>query len=172
MIMDYDERDELWKSTWEGFYNTSFQVILSERLLLRWKRFDDLSKILIAITTSGSAIAGWSLWTNDKFKLIWVLIAGLSAIIAVFQKSFDIPNKITEWKNSKDNFCILKMDYSNLMDKMKIDSDFNIDDLTKEYLDLNKKYAEVYKNISVDSFITRNLHKSIQKDLNSSLYLN
>src|SRR6266576_5126800 len=106
--MEVNQRDELWNATWKSYYDTYFQEILSERVVLRWQRFDEVSKILIALTASSSALSGWAFWNQPDFKVIWTILAGIGAILAIFHKSLEVSHKITDWVSSRSQFCSLR----------------------------------------------------------------
>lgn len=65
-------REELKKAIWETFYKAMYYEILFDEISKRWQAFDFITRLLVALTASGSAIAGWALWNNDDFKYIWV----------------------------------------------------------------------------------------------------
>ena len=46
---------ELWKAVFETFYDASYNEAVADTLVSRWQVVDDLSKILVAVTASGSA---------------------------------------------------------------------------------------------------------------------
>jgi len=43
-----------------------------------WSRFDTVSTVLVAITASGSTIAGWALWNEPAGKFTWGIISGIA----------------------------------------------------------------------------------------------
>ncbi len=164
--MAYDPRDELWNSAWGGYYETYYQELLAERLLYRWQRFDDFSKLTIALTASGSAIAGWGMWDTPALRPVWILIAGTSALLTIVHKTIDITKKIHDWADSKKTFSKLRMDYQSFLDLLKIDPDFSVEEKANEYTELRDRFALAYQDITVDAFITKRIERKVQSDLN------
>ena len=62
-----DPRDALWNESFRIFYDSFYEQLLAEKLLRKWYWTDLWSRLLVAITTSGSAIAVWAVWTFDGF---------------------------------------------------------------------------------------------------------
>jgi len=165
----YDQRTEIWNSTWRSLYETFYQELLSERLVLRWKRFDDFSKLLIAFTASGSAISGWTLWNKDEYKFIWLIFAGAGAILSIISKTLDVSIRINDWSDSRSIYSLLRIKYQILFDEMKFKPDFLIDETIEKLNNLKLEYAEVYKKNTVDAFLTNRLKYSVQNELNNNL---
>ena len=124
--MDFDQRDELWEATWKTYYDVYFQEILAERLVLRWQRFDEFSKIFVALTASGSAISGWTLWNNPEYKLTWVLIAGFGALLAIIHKSLDVSRKLTDWGATRSQFSALRIEIESFQNQIRFFPNFRL----------------------------------------------
>lgn len=167
--MPFNQRDEIWNATWKSYYDTYFQEILSERLVSRWQRLDELSKVMIALTASGSALSGWALWNQANFKVVWAILAGIGAILAVFHKSLEVSHKVTDWASSRSQFCLLRFDHEILLNKMRFDPEFSVEDCTKNLDGLLKRFADSYQKIKVDSFLTLKLKNKAQDELNASI---
>ncbi len=67
-----DARDIIWDKVFEVFYDSYYYEMLSNKLISKWLAIDEITKVLVAITTSGSAIAGWALWNKEGFQYIWI----------------------------------------------------------------------------------------------------
>ena len=61
-----DAERAYWDNSYNVLYDTWMQELLSEELLDFWGRIDAVSAVLVAITVSGSTIAGWALWQRGK----------------------------------------------------------------------------------------------------------
>jgi hypothetical protein len=165
--MGFNQRDEIWNATWKSYYETYFQEILSEKLVFRWQRFDELSKVIIALTASGSALSGWALWNQADFKVVWAMLAGIGAILAVFHKSLEVSHKISDWVSSRSQFCLLRFDYEILLNKMRFDPDFSVEECSEDLDDLLRRFAESYQKIKVDAFLTGRLRNKAQDELDT-----
>src|SRR6266478_8374838 len=76
-----DAREALRQECWKAYYSAYYSQLLADLVAGRWQKLDQVSKLLIALFTTGSAIAGWSLWTNTgPGKVIWLIGAGIAAV--------------------------------------------------------------------------------------------
>jgi hypothetical protein len=165
--MDYDPRDEVWNATWKAYYETYYQELLAEKIVLRWQRFDEFSKVLIALTASTSALSGWSLWNQPNFKILWALFAAIGAILAIIHKSFDVSHKLSEWGSSRSQFCIIRIDFETVQNKMRFEPEFLVEDISMELSLLRKRYGDAYQNTKVDIFLTERFKEKAQNELNT-----
>lgn len=163
--MNYDLRDHVWHESWSSYYDAYFQEVLAERLFLRWQRIDELSKVLIALTASGSAISGWTLWSDPGYKSLWLLIAGVGAILSISHRSLDVSRKLSEWSSARSNFSSIRIDFENHLNEMKFDPNFEIKDFSKSLAALRKRYGQVYQETKVDAFITERLKDRVQDEV-------
>ncbi len=164
--MRLDQRTKLWNEVWYSYYDTYYQEVLAESLTLRWQRFDEISKILIAVTASGSALTGWSLWTLPEFKVVWAGLAGFGALLAIVHKSLGVSNKLDEWNSSKSQFADIRFDHEMLMGEMRINPQFQVKELKKQFSDLQKRFAQAYQSLKSDPFQTQHFKERVQDELN------
>ena len=165
--MDSYERDQIWYTAWKIYYDVYFQEILSEKIVLRWQRFDDISKLLIALTASTSALSGWALWNEPGFKIIWAVLAGFGAILAITHKSLNVSSKLADWGSSRSNFSSLRIDYEKFQNRMKFNPDFSVTDFSEKNGYLHNRFKELYQNIKIDGFLTNKLKNIVQKELDN-----
>jgi len=165
--MEYDQRDEVWNASWLSYYEAYYQELLAERLVLRWQRLDEFSKVLIALTASSSALSGWALWNEPGFRLLWLIIAGFGAILAIVHKSLDVPRKLTDWSSSRSQFSVIRIEFENVLNRMRINPNFPVEVLSKSLLGLRARYAEAYQKTQVDAFLTFRLRSKVQAHLDS-----
>jgi hypothetical protein len=55
--MSFDQRDKIWETSFDTYYNCYFEEMVADVLLYRWSLVDDVNKWLIAISASGSAVS-------------------------------------------------------------------------------------------------------------------
>jgi hypothetical protein len=65
------------------------------------------SAILAAFTTSGSAISGWALWSEDKEKVFWVSLAATASVLSFLHSALGAPAKIKEEEQRRQQFSAL-----------------------------------------------------------------
>ena len=66
--MAVDPRDRVWNAAYYLWYDTKYNAELGSRMVDRLKAIDDVTKVLVALTASGSAVAGRSLRAVAHFS--------------------------------------------------------------------------------------------------------
>jgi hypothetical protein len=168
--MAYDERDEIWKATWNTYYDSFYQELLAEKMVIIWQRVDEIARFIIALTASGSAIAGWALWSSPEYKNLWAIIAGLGALLAIVQRAFDITKRLSEWGNLRSFFSSLRIDLDTFQYHMKFDPSFPIPEFTKEFDNFRKRYTEGFKGTKTDILLISYLKNKTQRELNQRIH--
>jgi hypothetical protein len=70
---------------------------------------------LAAFTTSGSAIGGWALWSEDKGKVFWVSLAATASVLSILHSALGVPAKIKEEEQRRQQFSALhNFNYENI----------------------------------------------------------
>ncbi|MEX8498524.1 hypothetical protein [Leptothrix ochracea] len=164
-----DPRDQLWNVIYEAWYDTSYQELLSEALISKWLKLDELTKILVALTSGSSALAGLALWKDPSFSWLWPTLGGISAFLAIITERLAVTQKLKSHTETMRTFSSLRIDFDTLRAKMRINAMFDASTIESEYLDLRKRFSEAYKNISSDVLDTKELKIAVQNQLNSQL---
>lgn len=167
--MEIDPRDTIWEKSFSTYYDCYFEEIVSERLVYRWGMLDDVTKVLVAITASGSVISGWALWNDPSFKIVWISLAGLGAFLSVIHATLNVQSKVKEWENLKKDFTGLRIKIETSRHKMEINPQFDINEYTKQYEEQRSKYSELMKRIGGDITRTTKFQTKAQNDLNLKL---
>jgi len=166
--MNTTSRDQLWVSSFDTYYQCYFEELVADALLYRWCLLDDITKWVVAITASGSAIAGWSLWKTEG-KIAWLVIAGVSALFAITHSALGVPNRVRNWEDSKKSFATLRLDLETLRQEMAMNANFDFDEYNSRYLELRRRYTEQMSRVSPDTIRTRKLESSMQDLLNITI---
>lgn len=132
--MTLDPRDKLWEATYKTYYDCFKMEIASEKLIDRWQIFDELTKILVALTASGSAVAGWTMWNNPQLKVVWIVIAGIGAVLSVLHSTLDVQNRLKHWGEVKQLFATLGTDLKTFMFQMTFKPDFSVEEFTEKFI--------------------------------------
>ena len=152
--MAIDPRDEIWK----GVFNTQFDCLYYEfacnSMLSRWQWCDECTKVLVAITVSGSAVSGWALWSDPHFKNWWGLLAGAAAILAIVHSSLGVSGRLKDWGESKRAFTVLRIGLETMQYRMRINPAFTIDDFAREFVSFRERYSGAVERIKGDVFWT------------------
>jgi hypothetical protein len=167
--MAVNPRDVIWEKSFSTYYSCYYEEMISERLVYRWGLFDDITKVLVALTASGSVVAGWALWNDPNLKYVWISIAGIGAVLSIVHATLNVQSKVKEWENLKKDFTNLRIKIETFRHKMEIDPQFDIEDFTKKYEDQRTKYGELIKRIGGDITRTSNFQNKTQNDLDLKL---
>jgi hypothetical protein len=171
--MPSDPRDQLWNCVYELYYQSYFQEILSDALLTRWQRFDDLTKLIVALTASSSAVAGLIAYYSTSNTLnitwLWPLLSGIAALFAIFHKELAVPYRLRDHGENMRSFSSLRLDLTTFRSLMQIDPEFPISEFTKSFEGFRKRYSEEYRRLRSDSFVTIGLKEKCQADLNQRI---
>lgn len=167
--MSADPRDKLWEKSFSTYYDCYFEEMISERLVYRWGMLDDITKVLVALTASGSAISGWALWNEPEFKIVWLFLAGLGAFLSIIHASLNVQSRVKEWENLKKDFTELRVKIETFRHKMEINPQFDINEFTKQYEEQRQMFSEIMKRIGGDITRTSKFQNDTQNDLNIKL---
>lgn len=167
--MTTDPRDTLWQKSFATYYDCYYEEMISERLVYRWGLLDDVTKVLVALTASGSAVSGWALWNTPDFKFIWILLAGLGAFLSIVHASLNVQSRVKEWENLKKDFTGLRVKLETFRHQMEINPDYELNVFMKSYEDYRNKYSDIMKRIGGDITRTSKFQEKAQDDLNLKL---
>src|SRR6266481_5262522 len=99
-------REQLWDASFDTYYKVFFEELAADGLVNKWGRLDDVTKIIVALTASGSAISGWALWTHPEYKALWLAVSGLAALLSVVHTALAVPNRIKAHADDKRRFAL------------------------------------------------------------------
>ena len=164
-----DPRDTLWEAVFDTYYSAYFEEILSDLLINRWLRIDIGVRVGIALTASGSAVAGWTLWERPDFKIIWAIISCLAAVGAIFHSTISVPSLLKEHTRSNKDFTALRHEFETLRNDLNINPQFDVTKKNHELKALKKRYTELCNNSPHDILSTDKLANKAQGLLNSRI---
>lgn len=164
-----DERDIIWDKIFDIFYDSYYYEFLSKKIISKWLSIDEITKILVAITTSSSAIAGWSLWNKEGWQYIWIFLAGLSALLSVIHATLNVTQKIKEWTEIKRSFSSLRIECETNRGEMAMNAEFDIEFHKQFYKEKMKLYGELYSNLPNEFINTKKMRIKNQNELNHSI---
>ncbi|MBL1275487.1 MAG: hypothetical protein COB30_005325 [Ectothiorhodospiraceae bacterium] len=167
--MATDQRDTLWDKSFVTYNDCYFEEIVSERLVYRWGILDDVTKVLVALTASGSVISGWALWNTPEFKFIWIILAGIGAFLSIVHAVLNVQSKVKEWENLKKDFTSLRIKIETFRHLMEINPQFEMNEFLIQYEDHRNKFSDIMKRIGGDITRTSGFEEKTQNDLNLKL---
>jgi hypothetical protein len=169
-MSEFDSRDQLWQCAFETYYDSYYEEIAAEDLINRYQNIDEVSKVIVVLATAGIAVSvGFDLWNQPFIKVIWTILAGIGAILAMVNMALGIPSRLHDWGEHKRCFATLRNDLATFRYRMKIDPFFSIEEYTKEFVEYRKRYSEGYQRQKADILYRRRLQDKAQDKLNLML---
>src|SRR5262245_43135249 len=135
----------------------------------RWQRIHDVASVVMALTASGSAVAGWTLWQMTEYRTLWAWIAGVGAVVAIIHGSLGVPGRLKDWGESKRAFAGLEVGLQTLQLEMKIDDDFSTGTFTSKLMRFREELKNAMLGLKNDMFCTSGLQRRCQGELNARL---
>ena len=167
--MTFDPRDKLWEATYKTYYETFYLEIAAQSLIGRWQIVDDMTKVLVALTASGSTVSGWVMWENPNMRYAWLIIAGLSAVLAIVHSALSVSSRLKHWGEAKQLFASLRIDLETIMHRMTINPEFSLQEFTAEFNTNRKRYSEGVQKQVHDILWTENLERKSRGALQKRL---
>ncbi|MBN1597074.1 MAG: hypothetical protein JW894_02170 [Bacteroidales bacterium] len=156
--MSESPRDIIWEKIFYTHYYTFFYEQVAIKLIRRWQISHDVSRIIIAITASGTGISGWALWKNSIGVYTWAVIMGAAAVSSIIYAVWDVSAKIKDWTEVKNDCINLRIELEIMRDKMLIDKDFPVETYQSMLVEFKKRYGEIRKRIKQDFFLTKDVN--------------
>ncbi|HFQ5373700.1 TPA: hypothetical protein ACGUM3_001531 [Vibrio vulnificus] len=163
------DRDEYWNTLWSNYYDSYYYSILFSELTIRAQWFDFISKLLVAVTASGSAIAGWALWEEPSFKIYWVIIAGTASFISIVHTTLNISEKLKGYVKLSNEMAEIRMQYESLQEEVTIYPEFDVDEMHVKSKAVKNKYIAVLRGYAPDFLSSKKLQNRSQDILNDKL---
>lgn len=161
-------RDVLWKAAYETFYYVYYDELLVETLIARWLAIDQIAKLAMALTATGSVVAGWSLWSNPALKVAWAILAGFGAVCAIVHTSWGITFRLRDFEQCKSKLLCLRIDLETFRVRLAINRNFSVAEMEQEFIRLRERLSNDCFKMS-DIWATERLRRSVQYDLNARI---
>jgi hypothetical protein len=157
-----DPRDEIWSANYKLWYDSEYNAERSDRLISRWQAVDDLTKVIVALTTSGSVVAGWALWSTSSFKVFWAVLAGTGAVLSIVSSSLGVPARLKDWSQSKADFSKVAIELQKLRLHMRVNPQFDVDKTLAAVDDLRAQFGDAVRRMRNDFLDTQSLREHCQ----------
>jgi len=149
--------------TLRTLYEAYFQELASGALVNRWEFINIVTAFVVAITASGSAIAGWAFWNESGWKTIWTFIAGTASVISIGHGILAVPGRIKEQEKLRRVFAGLRIDIETFHQRLTVG--LNGDEAGKGYNKLRERFSECMSRTHAEIAFTLGLRRRIQADL-------
>ena len=167
--MTADPRDALWNEAQDLLYRATYAGELKTALLARWVWLDSVSRVVVAIASAGSALAGLVFWKNSDYTFLWPMFTSASALLAIVSKQLAVAEKVQAHATSAVSLSTLTIDIGSLIVRMKVNANFPVADFEKKLLGLRGKYGMEVSKFPYDLLLTQKLRVKTQAAVNQSL---
>ncbi len=164
-----------WRPSFDTLYDTYFQELIASAVADRWQRIDLVTSILVAVTASSSAIAGWALWQREGWRTVWLLLAGVTTLLSIVHGTMTVPTRIKEQEELRQQFSKLRVDLETFRQELELNianpdhTTAGSDQLYKDYLSLRNRYAEYTARARRDVANTEKHRGKIRLEVNERL---
>jgi len=165
--MNQTSKETYWLPSYETLYETSYYEYTAEALTARWEWIHIMTSIFVSITASGSAVAGWALWSDPAWRIGWVIFAGGASIASIIHTTIGVPGRVRETEKIRSFFSQLRVDLKTF--RQRLDMDLNPTDADTQYGELRGRYAHGVSLQRYDIANTSRLRSRAQNQVNESL---
>ena len=156
-IAPADSLQNLWHASFDTYFDSFFEELLAAAMIGRWSTVDDVTKVFVAVTASGSAISGWAVWNHPSAKIVWGVCSGAAALLSVIHSSLGISTRIKSHAEDQRRFSSLRADLETFRYKMQFQEHLEVGEIEKEFLAFRKRYSENLQVLCNDTLRTRKL---------------
>src|SRR5450755_2735328 len=158
-----DPLDRLWKETYALYYDAHYYEIEAELIVQNWQRIDDIVRVVVAVTASSSAVAGWRLWGEPAWRTVWGCVAGISALIAIVHAALGVPMRLKEWGEIHRLFLVLRNDLQTLRQQMRIQTGVTAKEMRSGLETARARFRDGESKIKSDLLRTNRLRSAAQR---------
>jgi len=167
-----DPRSLLRRECWKAYYSAYFSQLLADLATDRWQKLDQVSKVLVALFSTGSAVAGWSFWASNTGKAVWSVFAGIAVVLSIVQSALGVSERLKTMLESRTRMLRLRLQLETLYSAMRMNPEFDVVE-TKEKLEaLQHEYVEAAAQVPKDWIYTSRDEVNVQETLNQKLGVN
>ncbi|GJJ05506.1 hypothetical protein RugamoR64_60440 [Duganella rhizosphaerae] len=167
--MTIDSRDAIWNEAQDLLYRSSYAGELKTALLARWVWLDSITKIAVAISSGGAALAGLVFWKNSDYTFLWPMFTSASALLAIVSRQLSVAEKVQAHATSAVSLGALVIDIGSLIVRMKVNPNFSVVEFEKKLLAFRTKYGTEVGKFPYDLLLTQPLRVKTQAAVNHAL---
>ncbi|MBV7538614.1 hypothetical protein KW842_22815 [Duganella sp. sic0402] len=167
--MPIDPRDAIWNEANDLLYRATYAEALKTALLARWVWLDSITKITVAISSGGAALAGLVFWKNSDYTFLWPMFTSASALLAILSRQLNVAEKLKAHATSAVSLTMLAIDIGSLIVRMKINAGFSIAEFEKKVLGFRGRYGMEVSKFPFDLLLTEKLRVRTQAAVTKAL---
>lgn len=156
-----------WEPGFQTLYEAYYQERLSEALVARWQWINTVIASLVAVTASGSAIAGLELWNVPGMRYVWFSIAAIASGASIVNGVIGVPTRVKEQEDLRKLFSELRVNLETFRQQLIIGLD--LVQAGNEYKIFRQRLAEGIASANPGIAHTEGLGKRVQSQLDQEL---
>jgi hypothetical protein len=165
-----DARTALYQECWKAYYSAYYSHLLADLVAGRWQTLDQISKLLVALFSTGSAVAGWSFWTqNGNGKIAWAVCAGIATVLSIVQSALGVSDRLKTMLESRSRMLRIRLQFETLFSGMRLEPEFDVAKAREKFAVLQQEYVEAAAQMPKDWIYTNRDEANVQKTLNQKL---
>lgn len=151
--IEAENKESLRQSALQTYRDAYSNEVEAAILIGRWQKVDEVTKVLAALTSSSSAVAGWLVWKDDKAKNAWGILAGTASVLSIVHVALKVSDRVKDWSDTKGHFVRLRTELETFLYQMKVNPAFDLDEFMNRFAGLRTRFGEGVDRKKVD-FLT------------------
>jgi hypothetical protein len=149
--IEAENKESLRQCALETYRQAYLNELEAAVLIGRWQAVDEITKVLAALTSSGSAVAGWLLWKQDEsWKRSWAVMAGAASVLSIAHVALKVSDRVKDWSDTKGHFVRLRTELETFLYQMKVNPAFPLDAFVSRFEALRTRFGEGVDRKKVD----------------------
>ena len=103
---------------------------------------DEVTRVLVALTASSSAVAGWLVWTEKGWKHAWMFFAGTASVLSILHVALKVSDRVKDWSDTKGHFVRLRTELETFIYHMKVNPSFPLAEFTDKFNTYRSRFGE------------------------------
>lgn len=158
-----DAKEKLWDDTYDSvLYPVWMEELVNAWLLAFWSRINFIGSLLVAVTSTGSAVAVWL----QKFDQTWKAIALLASLSSILLTVATVAERVKTQGKFYSEFKQLRLNV--VAFGQDIDS-MDIAEARKKFRELRDEGNKLISSAPPDIALTRGRKEKIQEELDTIL---
>ncbi len=156
--------DDYWGPSYDTYYDAYYQEMAYISVSDDLQGVDMTVKALVAVTATGSAIAGLSLWNDPAWKPVWIALAATAAMASIIVGAIDVSTRLKDYEGFFKLFSALRIDTDTFRKDLLIG--MTPQDAQTRFADLRHRLSDTMAKTKPDVFFRRRMWRSVERELN------
>jgi hypothetical protein len=98
-----------------------------------------------------------------------LLLAGIGAVLSIVSTALGVPSRLQDWGDWKGDLSTLQIELGTFRARMRINTKFDVEQFTKEYVEFRRRYGEIAQRRKNDLLVTEKLSARCQAALDGHI---